>query len=136
MKWWQAIIGVVLYSITLVGAAIGAHSYFLPKSEYQKDSQIEKSIIVALERKAAIEDDIATVERRMLAYNIEWNSNSTWLNNIENNFPNDLGMSRDLKQQKRKVMERQEEIKRKLGRYEDELKELKKELRKLETGGG
>jgi predicted nucleic acid-binding Zn-ribbon protein len=44
-------------------------------------------------------------------------------------------MSRDLKQQKRKVMERQEEIKKKLDRYEGEIKNLKKELRELQTGG-
>lgn len=136
MKWWQALIGLILYSITLVGAAIGAVNYFVPKSEYVENCEAEKSIIQAFQKMNAIEDDIATVERRMMQYNIEWNSNSTWLNNLETNFPNDVGMSRDLKQQKRKVMERQEEIKRKLGRYEDELKELKKELRAMQTGSG
>ena len=136
MKWWQALIGLVLYSITLVGAAVGSVNYFLPRAEYIEDCTAEKNIIQVFQKMNALEDDIATVERRMLAYNIEWNSNSTWLNNLEKNFPNDVGMSRDLKQQKRKVMERQDEIKRKLNRYEDELKELKKELRVLQTGSG
>jgi chromosome segregation ATPase len=135
MKWWQALIGLVLYSITLVGSAIGAVSYFLPRHEYVDNCEAEKSIIAAFVRMSALEDDIATIERRMLQYNIEWNSNSTWLNNLEKNFPNDNGMSRDLKQQKRKVMERQEEIKKKLDRYEGEIKNLKKELRELQTGG-
>jgi len=116
----------------LMSSAFAAINYFTPRSLFYQACAAEKAQFKTMKEIQNMERDISRTERKMLQYNLEWQSNSTWLNDLDKNFPDEATMPKDLKKQKDKVLDRQELIKRKLEKYENQLEKLEKKMERLE----
>ena len=126
----------VIAFIGLGGSMWGAVTFFTPRSMFDHAHAMDKAVQGKMTEIQHKEREISRMERKLLQYNLEWLGNSTWLNNLEENFPDENAMSTDLKRQKKKVRDRQEKITRKLARYETELEQLEKDMNKLELDLG
>jgi DNA repair exonuclease SbcCD ATPase subunit len=115
----------------IIAMTFGAFLYFTPRSLFNASCAAEQAQIKNIKAVQQTERAISRLERKILQYTLEWQSNSTWLNDLEKNFPTDDSMSTDLKRQRKKITKRQEKIQRKLDRYEQELEDLEQEMEKL-----
>jgi chromosome segregation ATPase len=135
----KTLIQLVIAFLVLGGMVWSAITFLTPRAVFDEACAVDKArqewnekVQNKMREIQQLERAMSRLERKLLQYTLEWQGNSTWLMNLEENWPDESAMSTDLKRQRKKIVKRQEKIERKRARYEDELEEMEKQMDKLE----